>query len=215
MVSTAAASPPGTGVSSAHRPSNSVENPESGPEYSVPAIGCPGTNRTLGGRSGPTSRITDILVLPTSVTIAPAANTGAIAAAIPANAPTGAASITQSAPRAASAASGSTRSAIPNARARSNTAGLRSVTTNSRHSSPRAIATRATELPINPSPTIQSRSKSGSGLRSGSDSGLRSESDSGMYGVDQHILDQPALLIGADRDPDALPQPIAAHRAAR
>ena len=82
IASVAAGSPSGSGVSSAHRPSNSVENPESGPEYYVPAIGWPGTNCTPAGSSGPTSRITDILVLPVSVTIAPGFSAGAIAAAI-------------------------------------------------------------------------------------------------------------------------------------
>ena len=41
--------------------------PASGPEYSVPAIGCAGTKCTPAGTSGPTSRITDCLVEPTSV----------------------------------------------------------------------------------------------------------------------------------------------------
>src|SRR5579863_1576998 len=102
---TAASSVPGGGVSSAHLPSNSVVNPASGPEYSVPATGCAGTKCTPAGTSGPTSRITDCLVDPTSVSTAPAARCGAIAAAISANVPTGAHSMTQSAPSTARAAS--------------------------------------------------------------------------------------------------------------
>ena len=54
--------------------------PASGPEYSVPASGWAGTKCTPSGTSGPTSRITDCLVEPTSVTIAPGARCGAIAA---------------------------------------------------------------------------------------------------------------------------------------
>ena len=61
----------GGGVSSVQRPWNSVVKPESGPEYSVPANGCAGTKCTPAGTNGPTSRITDCLVDPTSVSTAP------------------------------------------------------------------------------------------------------------------------------------------------
>src|SRR5580698_4015040 len=94
--STASGSVPGGGVSSAQRPSNNEVNPESGPEYSVPATGWAGTKCTPTGTSGPTSRITDCLVDPTSVKMQPGAKCGAIASAMPAYAPTGAQSITQS-----------------------------------------------------------------------------------------------------------------------
>ncbi len=163
--STAPGSAPGNGVTSAHRPWNSALNPASGPEYSVPASGCPGTKCTCSGSSGPTSRMTDTLVLPVSVTIAPGAKCGAISAAIAANAPTGAASITASAPCTAFPRSASTRSAIPSARTRSSTNGELSVATSSSASAPPSLATRATELPISPNPMIASRRNSGSGMR--------------------------------------------------
>ena len=60
-------------------PGTTSANPASGPEYSVPAIGCAGTKCTPAGTSGPTSRITDCLVDPTSVSTAPGARCGAIA----------------------------------------------------------------------------------------------------------------------------------------
>ena len=69
----------------------------------MPATGCAGTKCTPAGTRGPTSRITDCLVDPTSVSTAPGSRCGAIAAAMAANAPTGAHSITQSAPSTARA----------------------------------------------------------------------------------------------------------------
>ena len=75
---TAASSVPGGGVSSVQRPWNNVVKPASGPEYSVPATGCAGTKCTPAGTSGPTSRITDCLVEPTSVSTAPGARCGAM-----------------------------------------------------------------------------------------------------------------------------------------
>src|SRR5579872_4389627 len=100
---TAASSVPGSGVTSAHLPWNSVVNPASGPEYSVPATGCAGTKCTPAGTRGPTSRITDCFVDPTSVRIGPGARWGAIAEASGAKTPNGADSITQSAPSTARA----------------------------------------------------------------------------------------------------------------
>src|ERR1039458_5750274 len=67
IFSIATSSVPGGGVSNVQRPWNRVVKPESGPEYSVPATGWAGTKCTPAGTSGPTSRITDCLVEPTSV----------------------------------------------------------------------------------------------------------------------------------------------------
>ena len=53
------------------RLSNSSAKPASGPEYSVPATGCAGTNCTPFGRWGCTWATTDALTEPTSETMAP------------------------------------------------------------------------------------------------------------------------------------------------
>src|SRR4051812_17222088 len=150
------------GVSNVQRPSNNSTNPASGPECSVPAIGCAGTKCTPAGTSGPTSRITDCLVDPTSVSTAPGARCGAMRAARSANAPTGAHSITQSAPSTALAGSISTRSAMPSSLARWSVFWVRALTTISAAISPRCRAMRATEDPINPIPIRARRLKTGS-----------------------------------------------------
>ena len=141
---TESSSVPGGGVTNAQRPSNSSAKPASGPEYSVPAIGWAGTKCTPSGTSGPTSRITDCLVEPTSVRIAPGARHGAMRAARSAKAPTGAHSMTQSAPSTALHGSISTRSARPNSITRSSVFWVRAFTTISAARSPRCRAMRAT-----------------------------------------------------------------------
>ena len=72
---------PGGGVNSAQRPSNSVVKPAVRPGILRARHRVAGTKCTPAGTSGPTSRITDCLVEPTSVSIAPGARCGAIAAA--------------------------------------------------------------------------------------------------------------------------------------
>ena len=55
-----------------HQPfSNKPSNPASGPEFSVPAMGCPGTKKTFFGIKLFTNSITPNLTDPTSVIIAP------------------------------------------------------------------------------------------------------------------------------------------------
>src|SRR3984957_9646991 len=160
--STAASSVPGGGVSNVQRPWNSVVKPESGPEYSVPANGCAGTKCTPAGTKGPTSRITDCLVEPTSVNTAPGSKTLPIRAAMSAKAPTGAHSMTASAPSTARAGSSSTRSAKPSSTTRSNVFRVRALTMISAARSPRSFAIRATQDPISPTPNSARRRKIGS-----------------------------------------------------
>ena len=101
----AASSPPGRGVSRHQRCSNRAAKPASGPEYSVPAMGWPGTKWTWDGRWGAMAAITASLTEPTSVTIAPGARCGPICSATAPHAPTGTDTITRSAPLTASPAS--------------------------------------------------------------------------------------------------------------
>ena len=68
---TAPSSAPGSGVRIVQRPSNSSAKPDSGPEYSVPAIGWPGMKWTPSGTCGPISRTTALFTEPASVRIAP------------------------------------------------------------------------------------------------------------------------------------------------
>src|ERR1700722_3012402 len=198
IFSTAASSAPGGGVNKVQRPWNSVVKPESGPEYSVPARGCAGTKCTPAGTNGLTSRMTDCFVDPTSVSTAPGANTGPIASAIDAKAPTGAHSMTQSASATALAGSSSTRSAKPSSTTRSSVFCVRALTMISAARSPRSLAMRATEEPISPIPSSANRRKSGSAT------GLLHEI---RYSVDDHA----AFLGGADGDAQAVRQAVCSN----
>src|ERR1019366_247378 len=193
--STAASSVPGGGVNSVQRPWNRVVKPESGPECSVPAKGCAGTKCTSSGTNGPTSRMTDCLVEPTSVSTVPGAKAGPIFEARSANAPTGAHSMTQSAPSTALAGSSSTRSAKPSSTTRSKGFWVRALTMISDARSPRSFAMRATEEPISPIPSSARRRKTGSAT------GLLHEI---RQGLDHHG----AFLRCADSDAQAMRQTV-------
>ena len=60
-----------SGVKMHQRFWNSVAKPASGPEHSVPAIGCAGTKWTPSGRCGATCSMTAFFTEPTSVSITP------------------------------------------------------------------------------------------------------------------------------------------------
>ena len=79
--SIAASSVPGGGVIRNQRPSNSVSKPASGPVFSVPAIGWPGTKWTPSGKCGVTESSAAPLTEPTSETMAPGDRLGAMARA--------------------------------------------------------------------------------------------------------------------------------------
>ena len=104
--SRATASPfvPAGGVRMHQRPSNNAAKPAAGPDRSVPAMGWPGTKWTPSGTCGAMAAITDALVEPTSVRIAPGSRADAISRATVPDAPTGTDTITRSAPSAAFAA---------------------------------------------------------------------------------------------------------------
>src|SRR6476620_8793331 len=70
------------GVRMHQRLAKSSAKPDSGPDCSVPATGCPGMKCTLAGRCGPTSRTTALLTEPTSLTVAPGLRCAEISSAI-------------------------------------------------------------------------------------------------------------------------------------
>ncbi len=103
--SNATASVPGSGVKMHQRFSNRSAKPASGPDFSVPASGWPGMKCTPAGTCGCICAMTDALVEPTSVRIAPGFSAGAISSATSPDAPTGTETTTRSASCTASAAS--------------------------------------------------------------------------------------------------------------
>src|SRR5437764_4654068 len=103
--SVAAGSVPSTGVRMHQRLTKSSANPESGPEFSVPATGCAGMKCTPLGICGAMSAITVCLTEPASDTMQPGLSLGAIALATAPHAPTGVQTITRSASTQAAATS--------------------------------------------------------------------------------------------------------------
>ena len=150
-LATAEPSVPGVGVSTHHRLRKSSAKPASGPEFSVPAMGWPGTKWTPSGRCGSTTRITDVFTDPTSVTTAPGRSAGAIAAATSPYADTGVPITTRSAPSTAASGASATVSTIPSSRTRSRVARVRANATWC-PATPLDVSARASELLISPQP---------------------------------------------------------------
>ena len=143
---------------------NSVANPASGPDCSVPATGWAGTRCALDGRCGAIAAITAPLTEPTSETIAPAFSAGATSRASASLAPTGTQKITRSAPAAASAEEAVILSPSPSAAARSSASREQSAITICFATALRRAA-RAIDEPMRPTPMIAIRSNSGVGER--------------------------------------------------
>ena len=77
------------GVKIHHLPLKSSAKPASGPDFSVPAIGWPGTKKTSLGKIGKIESIRCFFTEPTSVIIVPLLRKGAISHTILSIAPTG------------------------------------------------------------------------------------------------------------------------------
>src|ERR1043166_3927787 len=144
------------GVRMHQRLTNNSANPASGPEYSVPATGCAGTKCAVFGKCGAMSRTTAPLTEPTSDTVAPAARCGAISLTTAPQAPTGMQRMTRSAPSTAAALLSTTWPASPGPATRRRVAADRAVAT-IEPTAFCALAARAIEEPISPTPMSASR----------------------------------------------------------
>lgn len=131
--------------------------PASGPDFSVPASGWPGMKCTLSGICGAICAMTEALVEPTSVTMAPGFRCGAICSATAPDEPTGTETMTRSASLTACAADVvySLPSASSSARFSVSALRVEIVTCRAR---PSSLMSRAIDEPIRPMPTSAMRS---------------------------------------------------------
>ena len=139
------------------RPLNKVENPASGPLFSVPATGWAGIIVAVG-RTAVNASTTLCLHDPTSLTIASAGRSSANSAATAPIAPTGTHRITRSASITDAPAVSVTSSQMPSATERARTTGSTSCPI-TRTEGICALTARATDEPIRPSPIIVRRAK--------------------------------------------------------
>ena len=124
-----------------------------GPDSSLPAIGCPPTKLTVSGRNSSAHVSTSAFVLPVSVTMTPGSSSGPYSLSISRMPPTGVARMTMRDPRMASSGLFCVESQAPILRAVPDTARSRSVPT---ISNPRSAFLRASprDVPISPMPTM-------------------------------------------------------------
>ena len=183
------------------RPLNSVGEARVGAGFLGARDRMGGDEMHAGGQMRRTLATTACLTEPTSDTMAPGFSAGAMPAATAPHAPTGTQKMTRSAPRTASAADRrGRRRARPSAVNALQRPAMRSHATMVRARFLRR-ATRASDEPIRPSPTMTSRSKSGSGSAVADPSAMASQE------IAQRVDDEAIGFFRADRQAQRLGKP--------